>query len=214
MSRDVATPNLIGARITRREDPRFLTGTGRFVDDVPLTEPLHIAFRRAEVPHAHIRSVDVASARAHKGVVAVITGETLAEGTKTLRATSRMSDYHATDFVPLAHRTVRFVGEPVAAVIASDRYVAEDAAAEIDVHWERIESVVDWETALADETLLHEEAGTNVLVARTFARGDADREGSVRQDARRGRGRLEARAVIPHPPATRVPLSPRGRGLG
>lgn len=175
MSRDVATPNLIGARITRREDPRFLTGTGRFVDDVPLTEPLHIAFRRAEVPHAHIRSVDVASARAHKGVVAVITGETLAEGTKTLRATSRMSDYHATDFVPLAHRTVRFVGEPVAAVIASDRYVAEDAAAEIDVHWERIESVVDWETALADETLLHEEAGTNVLVARTFARGDADR---------------------------------------
>ena len=175
MSAKAAAPKLVGARVTRREDPRFLTGTGRFVDDLRLHDVAHIAFRRAELPHARIRALDVAAAAAYPGVLAVFTGRELAAATATLRATSRMADYHATPFMALALDTARYVGEPIAAVIAEDRYIAEDAAALIDVQWDVLPPVADPHAALDDETVLYEEAGTNVLVARTFARGDPDR---------------------------------------
>lgn len=175
MPSSAPSPKLVGARVTRREDPRFLAGVGRFVDDIPLPNALHVAFRRAEVPHANIVSVDATSALSMPGVFAVITGEELLQQTKSVRATSRMADYHATEFVALAHDKVRFVGEAVAAVIAESRYVAEDAAVRIEVEWTPLPVVADWQAAVTDETLLHEDVETNTIVARTFARGDAGR---------------------------------------
>ena len=107
-----ARPKIVGARIKRTEDPRLLTGLGSFTDDRQAADVLHVAFRRSDQSHAHIRAIDCAAARAAPGVVAVFTAEDLTE-VKPLAATSRMKDYHATAILPLAHGKVRYVGEPV-----------------------------------------------------------------------------------------------------
>jgi carbon-monoxide dehydrogenase large subunit len=168
-------PKIVGARITRLEDPRLLTGQGSFADDRLLRDELHVAFRRSDRAHARILHVDCEAARAMPGVVAVLTGEHLDPICKPLVATSRMKNYHATPIHPLARGMVRHVGEPVAAVLAESRYLAEDAAELIDVELEPLGDVTDPEQALHPAAiLLHPEAGTNVLVERAFSRGDAD----------------------------------------
>ena len=114
------------------------------------------------------------AARAAPGVTAVLTAEDLSD-VKPLVAASRMANYHPTRFWPLASDKVRYVGEPVAAVIAESRYAAEDAAELIGIDYEPLPLVVDPEQAARpDAPLLHDDAGTNVLVAREFKRGDAD----------------------------------------
>src|SRR5579862_6190522 len=86
-----ARPKLIGARVRRTEDPRLLTGHGRYADDVQVPGVLHVAFRRSEHAHARIRAIDAAKARTAPGVVAVLTAEDLADQIAPLRATSRMA---------------------------------------------------------------------------------------------------------------------------
>ena len=170
-----ARPKLVGARIKRTEDPRLLTGNGAFTDDRQVMRALHVAFRRSDRPHARIRAIDCAAARAAPGVVAVLTAEDLADTVKPLVATSRMANYHATPILPLARGKVRYVGEPVAGVVAEDRYLAEDAAELLAIDYEPLPAVVDPEAAtLPGAPLLHEEAGTNVLVGREFKRGEPD----------------------------------------
>jgi carbon-monoxide dehydrogenase large subunit len=169
-----ARPKIVGARIKRTEDPRLLTGLGSFTDDRQAADVLHVAFRRSDQSHAHIRAIDCAAARAAPGVVAVFTAEDLTE-VKPLAATSRMKDYHATAILPLAHGKVRYVGEPVVGVVAQSRYQAEDAAELIAIDYEPLPLVTDPEQAVREGTpLLHEDAGTNVLVRREFKRGDPD----------------------------------------
>jgi carbon-monoxide dehydrogenase large subunit len=166
-------PKSIGARITRVEDPRLLTGQGTFADDRQIPGALHAAFRRSDHAHARIARIDAAAARALPGVVAVLTAAELDGVVGPVRATSRMRNYHATTQYPLARDVVRFVGEPVVAVLAEDRYLAEDALEAIEIAYEPLGAVTDPEAALAaGAPLLHAEAGTNVLVAREFARGD------------------------------------------
>ena len=174
--RDIhARPKLIGARIKRTEDPRLLTGSGAFTDDRQVMRVLHVAFRRSDQPHARIRAIDCAAARAAPGVVAVLTAEDLAGSVKPLFATSRMVNYHATPILPLARGKVRYVGEPVVGVIAEDRYLAEDALELLAIDYEPLPALVDPEkAALPGAPLLHEEAGTNVLVSREFKRGEPD----------------------------------------
>ena len=166
---------LIGARVPRVEDARFLQGRGRYVADLARPGILHVAFVRSPHAHARIRRIDVTRARAHAGVIACVTGEELARTVPPVRAESRMRGYLATDYPALAHGKVRFAGEAVAAVVAESRYLAEDAAEEVDVDWEPLDVVRDAEAALRDGSpLVHEAAGSNGLVARTFAQGDAD----------------------------------------
>src|SRR5215470_5604140 len=168
-------PKLIGARIKRTEDPRLLTGLGSFVDDRQVPNVLHVAFRRSDHAHARIRAIDTAAARAAAGVAAVFTASDFAETVKPLRATSRMKGYYATPIRALAHEKVRYVGEPVAGVIAESRYLAEDAAERLAIDFEPLPHTGDpVEAARPGAPLLHEEAGTNVLVAREFRRGDVD----------------------------------------
>jgi carbon-monoxide dehydrogenase large subunit len=167
-----ARPKIIGARVKRTEDPRLLTGRGSFVDDRQVSA-LHVAFRRSEHAHARIVSIECAAARAAPGVIAVFTVDDLA--VKPLTAASRMKGYYATPVLPLARGKVRYVGEPIVGVIAENRYLAEDAAELIEIEFEPLPHIVDpAEAAKSNAPLLHEEAKTNVLVAREFKRGDVD----------------------------------------
>jgi carbon-monoxide dehydrogenase large subunit len=170
-----ARPKIIGARIKRTEDPRLLTGLGAYTDDRQVPRVLHAAFRRSDQSHARIRAIDCKAARAAPGVVAVYTAEDLADQVKVLVATSRMKNYYATPFLPLARGKVRYVGEPVVGIIAQSRYQAEDALELIDIDYEPLPFVVDPEQAVKEGApLLHEDAGTNVVVSREFKRGDVE----------------------------------------
>jgi aerobic carbon-monoxide dehydrogenase large subunit len=172
-----ARPKLIGARIKRTEDPRLLTGQGAYTDDRQVLRVLHAAFRRSDQSHARIAAIDCTAARAAPGVVAVLTAEDLTDQVKVLVATSRMKNYYATPFLPLARGKVRYVGEPVVSVVAQSRYQAEDALELINIEYEPLPFVVDPEQAAKDGApLLHDEAGTNVVVSREFKRGDVDAE--------------------------------------
>jgi carbon-monoxide dehydrogenase large subunit len=170
---DIARPKIIGARIRRTEDPRLLTGLGSYTDDRQVARVLHVAFRRSEHAHARIRSVDCTAACAAPGVVAVLTAQDLGE-VAPLLATSRMKGYTATPILPLARDKVRYVGEPIVAIVAESRYLAEDAAELVAIDFEPLPVVTDPVEATRAGTLLHDEAGTNVVVAREFKRGDVD----------------------------------------
>jgi aerobic carbon-monoxide dehydrogenase large subunit len=170
-----ARPKIIGARIKRTEDPRLLTGRGAYTDDRQVPQAAHVAFRRSEQSHARIRAIDCAAARAAPGVVAVFTADDWRDVVRPLIATSRMANYYATPIFPLARDKVRYVGEPVAGVVAGNRYQAEDAAALIAIDYEPLPLIVDPEQAVrVGAPLLHDEAGTNVIVSREFKRGDVE----------------------------------------
>jgi carbon-monoxide dehydrogenase large subunit len=170
-----ARPKMIGARVTRTEDPRLLTGRGSYVDDRQVAGMLHLAFRRGDHAHALIRAIDCEAARTAPGVAAIFTAADFEGAVKPIVATSRMANYHATPMLPLARGKVRYVGEPVVAVVAESRYLAEDALERIVIDYEPLPCAIDPEDAARPGApLLHEEAGTNLLVTREFARGDAD----------------------------------------
>jgi aerobic carbon-monoxide dehydrogenase large subunit len=172
---DIARPKHIGARVRRTEDPRLLTGLGNYTDDRQVARLLHVAFRRSEHAHARILSIDCTAARAAPGVVAVLSAADLEATVQPLRATSRMKGYYATPILPLARHKVRHVGEAIVGVVAESRYLAEDALELIGIDFELLPSVSDpAEAAGQGAPLLHEEAGTNVIVSREFKRGDVD----------------------------------------
>jgi aerobic carbon-monoxide dehydrogenase large subunit len=170
---DVVRAKNVGAPIKRTEDPRLLTGNGEYTADRKPDRPLHIAFLRSGQPHARIARIDTAAAREMPGVVAVFTAEDIAGDFKPVIPFSRMPSYYATPIKPLACRKVRYVGEPVVAVVATSRYLAEDALELIEIDYGPLGAVARAEMAVADGApLLHEEAGSNVLIAREFKKGD------------------------------------------
>jgi aerobic carbon-monoxide dehydrogenase large subunit len=170
---DLVRPRHVGVAIRRIEDPRLLTGNGEYSADRKPDHALHVAFRRSSEPHARIVRIDVSQAKVAPGVVNVLTAEDLAGDFKPVIPFSRMANYYATPILPLATGKVRYVGEAIAAVIAESRYLAEDAVELIDIEYERLGQVSNPEGNLApDAPLLHEAAGTNVLVAREFKKGD------------------------------------------
>ena len=171
---EAVRPGIVGARVQRREDPRLLTGRGSYTDDRKAAGAVHVAFCRSDRAHARIAGIDLAEARRAPGVLGVFTAADIDAVARPIRATSNMPDYRATEFVPLARAKVRHVGEPVVAVVADNRYLAEDAAALVAVDYNPLPDVADPEVALEDRALLHEEAGTNLIAAREFSRGDVD----------------------------------------
>ncbi|MFA6576928.1 MAG: molybdopterin cofactor-binding domain-containing protein, partial [Nocardioides sp.] len=133
-------------RMLRKEDPRFIRGMGKYVDDIQLKGMLHLAILRSPVAHANIVSIDVSAAQAHPKVKAVITGADLAE--KGLAWMPTLSnDVQAV----LATDKVRFQGQEVAFVVAEDRYSARDALELIDVEYDILKPVIDVRQALAPD---------------------------------------------------------------
>jgi carbon-monoxide dehydrogenase large subunit len=170
-------PKSVGAKLKRTEDPRLLTGRGSYVDDRQVPGMLHVAFRRSDHAHARILSIGKDAARAAPGVVAVLSAVEVEEIAAAVHATSRMAQYHATPIVALASGKVRYVGEPVVAVIAESRYAAEDACELLDIRYDPLAPLIDPEAAARpDAPLLHEEAGTNILAQRAFRRGQCETE--------------------------------------
>ena len=151
--------SILGNRVVRREDVKFLTSGGSYVDDLPLAGAAHVVYVRSTMPHARISSVDVTEASAAPGVVAVLTGADVdlapvAPGMAPMINGAMARPWLATD-------KVRFVGEAVAAVVAETRAQAVDAAELVVVDYEPLGAVVDLDTA-EDGPLLFDEAGTNV----------------------------------------------------
>ncbi len=159
-------PKLIGERVRRREDPRLIQGLATYVDDVKLPGMLHLAFKRSDIAHGIIRSIDTSAAEAMDGVELVITGAQLAEhlGPMPIGTPFPAPDHHSA-----ATDRVRYVGEPVAAVVAEDRYLARDAADAIMVDIEELPAVVDPEAAMAaGAALIHSDFERNVAVDGVF----------------------------------------------
>jgi CO/xanthine dehydrogenase Mo-binding subunit len=160
----------IGKSLKRVEDPRLLTGQGRYVDDIDLPNMLHAAVLRSPHAHARIISIDVSAAAALPGVIAVLTGEDIAQSTGPLPCFANP---------PVEQRCVavgrvRHVGEPVAVAVAESRYLAEDAVDLINVTYAELPAVVDPEQAIdaSGEAILHPERGpTNVAHQRRFTFG-------------------------------------------
>jgi aerobic carbon-monoxide dehydrogenase large subunit len=171
---DLLRPRHVGMPIRRTEDPRLLTGNGEYTADRKPDRALHVAFRRSEQPHATILRIDTSQALIAPGVVAVLTADDVAADYKPVIPFSRMPNYYATPITALASKKVRYVGEAVVAVVAEDRYLAEDALELIDIEYALLGAVTDPEFAASENApLLHEEAATNVLIAREFRKGDA-----------------------------------------
>ena len=118
-------PKLVGQRIKRREDPRLIQGRGTYVDDIKIAGMLHLAFKRSDIAHGRIRSIERSAALAMDGVEAVFTGAQIAE---ILAPMPIGTPFPSPEHRAVAVDTVRYAGEPVAVVVARDRYVARDAA--------------------------------------------------------------------------------------
>src|SRR5690348_2380526 len=180
----------IGVAALRKEDRKFLTGRGRFVDDIKLPGMLHMAVVRSQMPHADITAIDTAAAAGMPGVTAVLTADDLEFAAGVPCASNPTGDMVHPVRWPLAKGRVRHVGEPIAVVLAADRYAARDAADAVVVDYAELPAVTDVDAALADGAAkVHDELDSNVglvLAHRTdgidaaFANADVVVEQTIR----------------------------------
>ena len=187
-------PKLVGQRVKRREDPRLIQGRGTFVDDLKIAGLLHMAFKRGDVAHGRIVSIDTSAAEAMDGVEAVYTGAQIAE----LLAPMPI----ATPFPSPPHRAVavdvvRYGGEPVAVVVATDRYVARDAADAIVVSYDSLPAVVDPELAMTGKpTVIHPDFPNNLAVALVPSGTGVSADGKTVDDSAIDRAFAQAEVLI------------------
>src|SRR5262245_12047008 len=170
----------IGERVRRKETQRFITGTGRYVDDLLPPGTLHVSFVRSTCAHARIKNIDIAAARSMPSVHAVFTGQDIAQHVKPLRV-GGSSVLRPVKLYPLAVDKVRYFGEPLAVVLADNRYLAEDATEAVSVDYELLQAVIDPEAAMEQRApAVHEDAGSNIVYKYHFATDGIDK---VFQDA-------------------------------
>ncbi len=163
----------IGKSMNRVEDPRLLTGYGKFADDIDVPNMAHAAVLRSPYAHARIVSVDKRAAQALPGVIVVVSGADMAEVTEALPSFASPPVVQRC----VAHHRVRHVGEAVCAVVAENRYIAEDACDLIEVEYEELPVVVDPEAAITmtGDAVLHPDRGdTNVGLARKLDFGPVE----------------------------------------
>jgi carbon-monoxide dehydrogenase large subunit len=162
----------VGRRLKRKEDPRLIQGISHYTDDIRLPGMLHCALVRSPHAHAEIRAIGTAAARALPGVIAVITNEDLKD-VGLIPCAMVMPDLKVPPHPVLASGRVRYFGEPVAAVVAEDAYIARDAAELIEVDYAPLPVVVDMEKALArDSTLLYPQFKSNRAFTHALKNGD------------------------------------------
>src|SRR4029453_1543126 len=158
----MATARLLGASIKRREDPRFITGKGNYTDDLKLAGMTHAVFVRSPHANAKIRKIDTTKASKVPGVVAIFTGKDMA-GVNSLPCGWLLPELKIPPHMPLATDAARYVGDPVAIVIAESQSAASDGAEAVEVDWEVLPSVTSTEKAGAKGSpQIHEVAPGNV----------------------------------------------------
>jgi CO/xanthine dehydrogenase Mo-binding subunit len=160
----------VSRRSRIREDRRFVTGRGRYVADITPPGTLHVGLVTSPYPHARINAIATAAALQLDGVACVLTGAELAKSTEPLR---QYLSLPAVQWRPLAVEEARYAGEWVAAVVATSRAVAEDAAELVGVDYDPLAAVLDPEAALGQNApLVHTALGSNILAHREFTWGD------------------------------------------
>src|SRR5688572_15695561 len=153
--------SILGNRVLRREDPKFLTVGATYCDDLRderLNGAAYVTFVRSTVAHAKVTGIDTSDAKAAPGVIAVLTAADV-DLPEAPPNPPMMNMAMSRPF--LAKDTVRFVGEPVAIVVTEERYQGEDAAELVMIDYDPLPAVIDLEDAASDGTILHEGAGTN-----------------------------------------------------
>lgn len=191
-------------RPTRRtEDRRLVTGRGRYIDDVEIPGALHACFVRSPHAHARIVSIDTSAALALPGVVAVVTGEQLAQWTKPLRMAPPIEGLVPVEVETMPTMVARFQGDPVACVIARDRYVGEDAAELVEVDYEALPAVTDmWRALEPDAPQVDPLVSGNLVSLQTFSTGDPA--------AAEARAHRVVEACFSQQRQTHVPIETRG----
>jgi carbon-monoxide dehydrogenase large subunit len=164
----------VGEPIARREDVRLLQGRGRYVDDIHLDGMLHAAVFRSAHPHGRVRGIDTAAAATLAGVIGVFTNADFGSSLKPIRPRlAAMPGFENFLQLPLATDKVRYVGEPLAVVVATSAYIAEDAVSLITAEIDELPPVLGWSGANDTSVLIHEQAGANASSI-VVGRGDAE----------------------------------------
>ncbi len=185
---------LVGQRVKRREDPRLIRGQATYVDDIKLNGMLHAAFKRGDMAHGRIISIDTSAAEAMPGVECVLTGADMKD---VLAPMPVITPFPHPDHWPLTWDKVRYVGDPIAVVVASDRYTARDAVDAIIVEIEDLPAVVDPDQALTGQpALVHDEFANNIAVDRMPAGTDTDPVAGTRDDTKIDEAFAAAEVVI------------------
>jgi len=163
----------VGKPIKRTEDPRLIKGLAHYVDDIRLPDTLHVAFVRSVYAHAKIKSIDISAALASPGVVAIYLGKDV-EKVGPVPCASALPELKVPDHRVLAGDKVYFVGHPIAAIVATDRYTARDAVDLVMVDYEDLPVVVDVEAAAQGGPVIHEKFPDNVAYKLTSGEGDIE----------------------------------------
>lgn len=169
------TQRFVGQAMKRKEDPRLVSGASTYVDDVVLPGMLHMAVARSIHAHARIKRIDTSKAQKLPGVVAVVTGEEAAAHCGPIPCGASVPNMKNAQRQVLAVGKVRFVGEPVAAVVATDKYIARDAADLIEIDYDPLPAVVNPEKAMdASSPRLYDEFSDNIGYNFGFERGNTE----------------------------------------
>jgi carbon-monoxide dehydrogenase large subunit len=173
----MAVTQMIGARIQRREDPRLITGHGRYVDDMTRPQMAYMAVVRSPLPHAKINSIEVTEAAKAAGVIGVYTArdfQGVIQGTIPVSNSFVPDKKQVPEQFPIAKGEVVYQGEPVAVVIAEERYQAGDAALLVEVDYDPLPAVTDLEKALQPGSpTVHSGAADNIGWDMTYAAEDS-----------------------------------------
>jgi aerobic carbon-monoxide dehydrogenase large subunit len=166
----------LGKPLLRKEDFRFLTGSGRYLDDIEVPRALHAAFVRSPHAHARLRRVNLLRAKATPGVIAVVHGAEVNGWTVPLRMAPPIEGLQPIDVQTLPTDKVRFQGDPVVCVVATDRYLAEDAAELVEIEYEPLPAVASFDAALAPGApLVDDTLPSNLVSHQSFTTGDPAR---------------------------------------
>ena len=200
----VSTPRasnaFVGSPIERLEDFRFLTGRGQYVDDLVSKDMLHAVILRSSVAHGRIRSIDATLARRMPGVHAVIGAADIGEVPTIPLRQEPLPALRQYEQPVIAKAKVRYVGEPVAIVVADSVAIAEDALESIVVDIEPLPVVADRDAARKNDILLFEKAGSNLASTITAVRGDAEAAFKTAPYVRRDHFRVQRHAAVPMEP--------------
>ena len=164
----------VGRRIKRTEDPRLIKGLAHYVDDIGLPGTLHVAFVRSIYAHARINAIDTTEAFDVPGVVAVYTGHDVATKIGPVPCAAALPDLKVPDYRVLATNKALFVGHPIAAVVATDKYAARDAVDHVGVEYEELPAVISVIDGVPTSPVIHEHFGDNIAYKLTSGEGDID----------------------------------------